>query len=236
MAGNGETLFKSEFLTDEIGNTLVRVELKDSKGRVRLSVISFDDYLALLKGNREASREYVEVDNSFLPKGFVKGWFSDRANFTCVFTVPGKVRFFKYQPRSGETQNYEIPYPDVVVVLSVRGGNVANKRCYALKSDGFTLYQFPYSNVSSEGSICTGNANFNFEEDNIDDFFAVFCESAHNDDYMEVPHYKSKAKFGAFLKKLDGGKMFPESELIETKGGIPNMQSLLDYAAKIAAY
>ena len=229
------SLFRSEFLTDEVGNTLVQVEVKDEKGRVKLSVISFDDYLALLKGNREASREFAEIDGDFLPKeGFKKVWFSDRSNFTVVYVVSKKVRFFKYQHKE-TIKTYEVPYPDTVVVLSVRSGNIANRRCYALKKDGFHLYQFPYSNVSSEGFICTGNSVFNFEEQCVDDFFAEFTEEEHNDDYMTAKHYASDMPFGEFLKSLDGQTEFPESELIESSGGITDMKTLLEYAEKLAA-
>lgn len=213
--------FKSEALQDMTGHTLFRVIYTQKDGKEIIKTISLEDYLSLLGSSVKEELQYSYIPEGFYPAGYIGGSFADTKNYTAVWKVEARKRTINHT-RAGRKM---IPFPSLVFGLRVDRG-YAQGRVFALKN-GNKLYQYPFGNVSTSGSICMGNISSCTEEGPQifeDDFFA----GVTNDDYFSPgSHVSLKCSQVDLISKLVDKEKFPDKWLIGSSGNISTVEELV---------
>ena len=194
--------FKSEVVENANGQQMFRVEIRNAQGAVMSKNLSIEDYLHLLESslNLDMIEDVIRVPAYHLPDGYIDGKFS-RSGYTMVWREKAKKRLFVHK-----TGHYQIPFPDLIFVLSVKDGKTLRKSVYSAVKD--TLYRYPFGNVDSDGNICMGNirADLSRAKHFSEDFFL----GKTNDDYY-APGDSVKPKWtqGKLLEEAAKHETFP---------------------------
>lgn len=190
------------------GQTLFHVEMKNTETKeMVVKNISTEDYVLLLQKSGIKREEKVRVRGSLLPKGYIDGAFTQNG-FDVVWREEGKQRLFVTT-----YGRYMIPYPDLIFAISVRNGRVMQDYVFAAVGD--TLYNYPFGNVSSSGSICMGNIDTSCAATDIGSFAEEFFLGETNHDYVDSEKIKPAWSQKQLLEKLQGKKAFPKKWLVE---------------------
>lgn len=223
----------SQMVCDMTGHTVFQVRFVSTQGEVVQKTLTPEDYASLIGASlKETKRSFWRIKQDFLPEGFIDGCISDANNYMIAFKVKGMVRPFAHT--SGV---YQIPYPDLVFVLTMGRGRLMHKEVYAMKEgDSETLYQYPFGNVSQSGDICMGNINLAEIKENGPQMFAdlFFLGKTNNDYYHEGSHISSKWSQEELLRRLDGKKKFPARLLIQNRG-FQSLSEIRNAISKAAA-
>jgi hypothetical protein len=201
-----DPFMESRTLCDETGHTLFLVRFTTARGEVIEKTLKPEDYVSLIGGSLKEDRSYWRIRKDLIPEGFVDGCISDDNNYYMAFKVEGKVR-----PLVHTSGQYMIPYPDLLFVLRMRQGYLEKKSVYALKKGCEELYRYPFGNVSTTGSICTGNIELD-EVRTIGPMMFTelfFLGKTNNDYFHEGSHIKPKWSQEELLRKLEGKETFP---------------------------
>ena len=220
-------VMESHTICDIAGHTLFVVRFTDTSGEVIQKTLSPEDYADLITGSLKEDRAYWRIRPDFIPEGFVDGCISDNSNYLIAFKVKGRQRPFDH--KSGI---YNIPFPDLVFFIRMGRGRILDKEVYALKEGSDVLYQYPFGNVSTSGSICSGNIDLDEVRKEGPAMFAelFFLGKTNNDYFGTGSHITTGWSQEELLRRLDGKKKFPERLLKESWG----MKSLHDITNKIA--
>ena len=222
---------ESRTILDSTGHTLFKVRYVTARGEVIEKTLTPDAYAKVVGGSVKEDRSYWRIRRDFLPEGFIDGAISDDSNYIIAFKVPGMQRFFAHT--SG---NYSIPYPDLLFVLELKKGCVNTKLCFALKGEDGMLYHYPFGNVSSSGSICTGSIELDeVRKYGPGAFSELFFLGKTNNDYVSagVP-VNGKFTQQELLEKLDGKKKFPSRLLTPMKGEYTRLADIKKLISKRA--
>lgn len=126
-------------------------------------------------------------------------------------------------PAGKYTYNYrgelfEIPFPQMLFVFSLREGKLQKCQVFALQKGQVTkqskLYRFPFGNVGINGAVCFGEnilPTFNGLQE-LETFFRFVLAMEHNDDYFISPDDKVQREL---VEKLSKENEFDNSLLIE---------------------
>ena len=147
-----------------------------------------------------------------------------------VFFVPAGKRLFTFN-----SVEYMIPIPNLIFKFSVNAGRCTSPMAAAIKADDMPqqslygirsfcpkettqLYRYPFSNVSSDGSICMGGKSFGTIEclDHLVDVPELFMSSFMTDHSYNGAN-SSGLEYQDFLASLDGKDVFPEEYLVKMK-------------------
>lgn len=213
--------FKSEALVDKTGHTLFRCVYTQKNGREIIKVISLEDYLGLLGSSVRETVTYSWIPEGFFPEGYLGGAFADTKNYTAVWRVPARKRTINHF-RAGRNL---VPFPEMVFSVNVSGGR-ASGRVFAVKRDN--LYQYPFGNVSTSGSICMGNIDVDMIEEGPSAFEEDFFAGVTNDDYFQPGVYVNlKGTQVDLIKRLVDKDKFPDKWLVRSSGSVHTVEELL---------
>lgn len=197
----------TETVENALGQTLFRVTMRDADAEVVSKVLSLENYLSLLGSSMklEEAEDTVRIPKGKLPEGYIDGVFA-RSGFTVVWREKAKARLLIHS-----TGHYQIPYPDLIFVLGVKGGVIRRKYCYA--AVGEKLYRYPFGNVSRDGAICMGNIRVDVRG-RISAFSEEFFLGETNGDYYR-PGESIRPKWSQekLLEHLAKRDYFPEKWL-----------------------
>ena len=224
---------ESRLICDQTGHSVFEVTFTSTSGETVRRILTPEDYADLLGASlKETKRNFWRIRKDFLPEGFVDGCISDENNYVVAFKVKGCVRPFLHT--SGM---YQIPFPDLLFIVKMNKGRISGKEVYAMKKgDGDTLYQYPFGNVSTCGSICMGNIETSEIKENGPEMFAelFFLGKTNNDYFGEGSHINAKWSQEQLLQKLDGKKEFPE-RLLKQNSGFHELSAVREMIKKTAA-
>ena len=228
---------KSEAQTDRLGNTVFSVTLTDpDTGKEEARTISMDDYISLLTGSRVEVLKYINIPSGFLPKGVREASLNSTRSYIVDWVVPGKKRPFYYGRGDKIAKRYVVPFPTLAFFLDVRDGYVRDKRVFALKEGDETLYQYPFGNVGSGGSICMGNIVDKELSESVDNFTDDFFSGVTNDDLWSKDNISvgswTQPKLLEEASKLD---VFPEKWLVRKDSYTPANLKVLDEMVRKAS-
>jgi len=213
--------FVATNVSDKLGHDFIRVVMKSDDGIESIRTLTVNQFCKILNQSVEEELSFSEIRKNFYPADTIWAKMADYSNFDVIWREkPGK-RCFVYQDK-----HYMIPFPTLVFALSVRGGAVRGKQCYAQKEKGGdALFYYPFGNVSEGGSICMGNINMgNYER--VEEFSEDFYLGITNNDYFGS--YKLKPKFSQeqALEKLSGLDKFPDRWLNKDESN--DLKSLIE--------
>jgi len=210
--------FSATGCTDLTGHPYFRVVMENN-GKSIIRNLTVSQFIKVIGGSVEDEREYVRLKDDFFPKSAKATWFSDYQNFSCVWEVPAKVRLLILKTSLGE-KHFHVPFPKLVFRITVKNGVITSKSCYAMKKGSDKLFNYPFANVSKDGSICMGNISAR-DIKKVSDFSDAFFSGVTNNDYYgDVGNGKVSVKFSQeqLLEKLSQQKTFPDSFLVEAEG------------------
>ena len=222
--------FSVKSVTDLTGHQFFRTVMEDG-GRSIKRDLTVDQLVKILTGSTVDERQYVLLKDNFFPKEARATWFSDYNNYSCVFEVPAKTRLLMLKTPLGN-KHYHVPFPRLIFKVTVKGGTVTEKFCYAMKKGSNKLYHYPFGNVAKGGSICMGNISAK-DMKRVSDFTDAFFSGITNNDYYGSDgNGKVSVKFSQeqLLEKLSSGKSFPDSFLVEDMGR--TIKGLCEYAPR----
>ncbi len=204
--------FIAKNVMDRAGNEFLQVQIKGSDGIETVRTLTVHQFCQALGESLIDDVVIHKMRKDFFPKTAVESYFGDYQNYTCIWEVEPKKRVFVFS----NGRHYHIPYPRLVFKLVVRKGRVLKKECFALKGKRQKkLCRYPFGNVSSSGSICTGNIDLSRIE-TVEDFSDEFFLGVTNNDYFNSC---SKVSVGytqeQLLDKLEKLDEFPEKWLVE---------------------
>jgi hypothetical protein len=187
-----------------------RIENEEGK-TVSRRTLSWSDYFSFLGKTLVEKPHYAEVTPMQIPRGFLKGWFLDSENYTCIFKVDAKKRQFVLKGCG----HYMVPFPDMVFVIGINKGQVVEKKCFCLGKDGETLFQYPFGNVSCDGGICMGNIDY--RNLSLEEITEEFFLGVTNNDYWEKGNHITDDTLSQqqFVEKVDGKDEIPQKYLIK---------------------
>ncbi len=197
--------FVASNVTDKLGHDFIRVVMKSDDGIESIRTLTVNQFCKILNQSVEEELSFSEIKKDFYPADTIWAKMADYSNFDVIWREKPGVKCFVYHEK-----HYMIPFPTLVFALSVRGGAVRDKRCYAQKEKGGdALFYYPFGNVSMDGSICMGSINMG-DYQHVDEFSEDFYLGVTNDDYYG--DYKLKPKFSQeqALEKLTKLDKFPD--------------------------
>ena len=206
---------------------VVQLTTYGKDGGKRSKTISYQDFVtSLAKGVKKEG-----FSLGMLPEGTL--WFNTGTDSTTdiIVRIPGRKRTFLYQPHrtrtgDGNARIYEVPYPDLVMRLTVSPDRVQPTHCLAVlegdpdKVDENTpLYRFPFGNVAVTGHICMGGnliprAGMGLKAAVREGLNVFFGSPFNGDYYTPCAMIKTGDSLGDALKKLEKMDTFPGDWLV----------------------
>lgn len=218
---------KTEIVENACGQQMFHVEMRTAQGAVVSKNLSIEDYLHLLGSSLclEVEEDEIRIPARILPNGYIDGKFT-KSGYTVVWREKAEKRLFVH--KSG---HYQIPFPDLIFVLSVKDGSVRKKCVFSAVKDN--LYRYPFGNVDEAGSICMGNIHVNM--DNMADFSTEFFMGETNEDYF-VPGGSIKPKWsqGRLLAEAAKHETFP-TRWLSKETPYETVGKLLEHVMGVAA-
>lgn len=208
--------FTSDCYESKRGDTLFRVTMKKEDGQIVTKTLELSSYLKLLDASKVREEAYINLSRELIPEGYIDGHYAGPQTFTCVWEVKGRKRQLVYNARTadGGIRPMQMPYPDLVFGLSVLNGTKQAFYCFARKDGSSRLYQYPFGNVNSSGSVCMGSiATTTVTPRQIEEDFFL---GVTNDDY-----FNGMQKCGMewsqtrLFKELVGREKYPDNWLVE---------------------
>lgn len=198
------------------GETVFEIQMQKENGEMVINKVDLSTFLNILDATKVQEENYVRLSRELVPEGYIDGAFASDDTYWCIWKVKGAKRQFVLDMRNGDDslRHHIIPYPSLVFALKVHKGVRQAFRCYATKEGSSALYEYPFGNVNTGGSVCMGSIRTkdvtpaNTEED--------FFLGVTNNDY-----YSGFAKCGMdwsqekLIKELSGKDEFPDNWLQE---------------------
>lgn len=219
--------FKSEFLSDKLGQPMFRVQVVNEDDTVIEKTITSEDYLTILGSSlfTKDQEKYSRIGK--LPDKYYDGEVSCQKNtFKVVLYYPGEVR-----PVCFLNKHWRVPFPSLVFYFSVKDGTVIKKGVFATRGesidDDTELFMYPFGNVNASGGICFGNIDvgpIRCMED-IASYVEAFFNSETNNDYYNG--HKLEWSQAELLERLKKKKVYPESWLVPTESNCKVVGQLL---------
>lgn len=175
-------------ITDEIENFNEYVTVTKKKGDIVEGIYktTFDDFLNVLNNSVELNDEMLETP--VLPDNCIKFvWKNLKRNIAEVYIVVPKCRrditFYGNSIK-------QVGFPKMIFKYSVQDYNVTLSNILAIKNDepiriNMPVYHFPFSHVSSQGTVCMGGNSFPRIEriQQLESFHNLFLSSPFSSDY-----------------------------------------------------
>ncbi len=201
----GQVYFKTTWAGD------MKVSLSGLKGNVVTRTLPFEDFKSLIGLSEKPVESWIRVPKGFIPgsedSGYLDGYICD-GGWSAVWKVKGTVRQLIHT--SG---HYRVPFPDLIFSVMIKNGIMCSSFVFAL--DGDRVCQYPFGNVSVDGSICMGNIHLP-KNPVIKDFEEEFFLGKTNNDYFHSgSHVKVKYSQDELLRRLSGKETFPKRWLIK---------------------
>lgn len=186
-------------------NNVVRV-LYENGRPANTAVVSIIDIAELFKDvDMKKKPELLEPGTIFS--------FQQGPKRTVGYFVPAQKRELKFG-----NETLVIPTPGLIFMTEGDSHNV-----YAVKESEIRaetkLFNAPFPNVHRDGSICTGNAVFPDNGNNMKGVVSAFFESKFNHDLVQDKSKMHPTNIVCLLKKIIGAEEYPSADLIECDWG-----------------
>ncbi len=223
----GQVYFRTVTASD------LNVSLSDIRGDVSTRTLPYDEYMSLLGGSvkKRDEKKWVKIPDNFIPgskeAGLITGYLTDKG-WSCVWRVKGTQRQFVH--KSG---HYRIPFPDLLFYVRKAGGYL--RYVWAIDEKD-NIYQYPFGNVDTSGSICMGNISLE-DCDTFTDFTEEFFLGKTNNDYFH-PGNHVKVMYGQdeLLRRLDGKDKFPKKWLIKRNLTLSDVKKMAEPGSRYDNY
>ncbi len=159
----------------------------------------------------------MRIGRELVPEGYIDGYFAGPDTYTCVWEVKGKRRQFVYDTRTGSdsSRHYSIPFPDLIFAVSVSKGVRQSFYCFARRKCDGRICNYPFGNVSNEGSVCMGSiATKSVTPSRIEEDF--FLGVTNNDYYRGIDRCGMEWTQPRLLQELKGKEKYPDNWLVES--------------------
>ncbi len=198
---------------------IVDVTLVDEDGCKISKRLSLSEYIQVLS---EQSDVWTEIPK--VPKGTVKLNWRDKENYRIAVFIPKDVRPTIFLKRG---EPLMIPYPNLIFYFEMKNGTVSKSLCFAVKdsfesiTDTTKLYNYPFGNVSTSGSICWGGNFLGILKGNpqeLEKRISLFFDAATNTDlYEQGVSCKKSIPLEELYNELNGKEFFDEELLQESR-------------------
>lgn len=152
----------SKTVRSQSGMVKMMVSLFDGESLLEQTVMSIDDYISLLQGAVRRVDAPTSVELGLIPQGLYDGFVTNRkGTLGGIFYIPPQKHQFILAPTDFQPRRaYYLPMPGLVYSLIFNNECQRSMSCFAFKEwkgDDTVLYQYPFGNVSSSGSVCMGS-------------------------------------------------------------------------------
>lgn len=230
MKVNSTVKLTDSKLTAEVD--LLRPELakvKVTAGKMSYSkTVKVQTLIDILNGCKKESVKVEKMPRT--PQGMIDLWYGQDTDFTVTIFVPRDLRPTAYLKEGNERM---IPYPNLLFVFKVAGGNIADSKVFAVKvpraraiTDDTELYRFPYGNVWTDGGkICWGgNASVVRHKglSDMEEVVAAFFNATMNNDLYNEHGLRGggnvtlELSLEELLDKMAKEDVFPDKLLVST--------------------
>ena len=146
------------------GAVMIEATLKEDDKIKQQNIFSIDAFIAILRGAEYTEDKATICRVESTPPGYIDGFVSSKeGTIGAVFYVPPqKHQFVLAEYGRYKRKSYFMPMPGLVYMALFNKGVLASFYCFAVKdgkdevSDETVLCQYPFGNVSCEGSVCMG--------------------------------------------------------------------------------
>lgn len=211
----------AQTVRSDLGIVAFACTLEMEDGKICQRTMSIDDFVTLIQGaTRRVTASKIEV--GAIPEGFVDGFVSNVVGtLGAIIKVPSQRHQFVLN-YEGKRKSYYLPMPNLLYTIYACEGIISDFRCYTYRNwEGMDtdICQYPFGNVSSSGSVCTGSIQ-NRKINNFMDCALVIEDTLYgetNKDYLrdadKVNLAKSIDQF-SFCDELEKMEEFPHNLLL----------------------
>ena len=201
----GKIAFVLAFYTNE---NIVYMDYDDiEKKLINPQSLTVENYQSVAKffSNKEKNKKEKYFINGFIPKNIL--YFEKEKNYVIWTTEPG-IRKQIFKNDSIKSGNYPVPK----LLWKYKSGKLW---VYALKESDDKLYNAPFLNVYSDGSVCLGSTKFRFKNKNYVDIITCI-ENSFYSSYFTHTNLNNiiDGNLIDFYKENKNKKIFPEKLLV----------------------
>lgn len=165
-------------LRSDAGQVVWQCVLRDGDTVITQRVMGVDDFITLIKGAQRSVATATTFPIGMVPEGMVTGYTStDASTFGAIIRVPAqKHQFvlaetgvnnvnrtsFMTETTDNKRASFFLPMPNLIYAGHVKDGALNALYCFTYKEwcgEDTILYQYPFGNVSSSGSVCMGTVS-----------------------------------------------------------------------------
>lgn len=151
-------------LRSDAGQVVWQCVLRDGDTVITQRVMGVDDFITLVKGAQRSVATATTFPIGMVPEGMVTGYTStDASTFGAIIRVPAqKHQFVLAETDNNKRASYFLPMPNLIYAGHIKDARLNALYCFTYKEwcgEDTVLYQYPFGNVSSSGSVCMGTVS-----------------------------------------------------------------------------
>ena len=223
-----EDALRFETKTDRRGQIYFNVTCDSKDGNSITKKLSYKQLLEVL--SKSYNEDHIRLPVGNIPFGYIDSYVSNQKNGRVRIYLPAGKRVLFLNVGEKVPKAFMVPMPPMMFDVSfgegrshgyvrvVLGTYEEVKKAYY--QGILTMYQYPFGNVDTSGSICMGNINVSVPTmDKAWDFVSAFFDGITNSDYV---YGSSKVVPGIgqaeLLTQLSEMDEFPPEWLVKTSG------------------